>query len=375
MQTFREDSGPPQFGHSLAMLADLRFVAFTAMFLVMGSSLGCAGCERARTPADTGPPITVAVEPFAATAVEGGLVLPARIKAAEEATLTARTAGRLTALTAREGARVRRGDAVARFDAPEMRESLTAARSEREAATLAAAIAARQYARVESLFVARVVSPSDREVAESADRNAAARLAGARARTEQLEAAVTLRAPFDGMVVRRHVDAGADVAFGSPVLDLRSSGALEVVVSVPESAVPSLRRGEIEVEATTGEWRTARVQLLDGMIDFVSRTRTARLALGDPSGFEAGGYTRVRIAGRGASTDSDRKGIASSSIVRRGALTGVYVAEAGRARLRWIRLGVALGERVEVLGGLEVGDLVIVAPESLHDGGAVSVGS
>ena len=223
--------------------------------------------------------------------------------------------------------------------------------------------------------MARVVSPSDREVAESADRNAAARLAGARARTEQLEAAVTLRAPFDGMVVRRHVDAGADVAFGSPVLDLRSSGALEVVVSVPESAVPSLRRGEIEVEATTGEWRTARVQLLDGMIDFVSRTRTARLALSDPSGFEAGGYTRVRIAGRGASTDSDRKGIASSSIVRRGALTGVYVAEAGRARLRWIRLGVALGERVEVLGGLEVGDLVIVAPESLHDGGAVSVGS
>jgi hypothetical protein len=51
----------------------------------------------------------------------------------------------------------------------------------------------------------------------------------------------------------------------------------------------------------------------------------------------------------------------------------VFVIESGRARLRWLKLGRARGERVEVLGGLEPGERFALAPGSLVDGDTVSV--
>ena len=54
---------------------------------------------------------------------------------------------------------------------------------------------------------------------------------------------------------------------------------------------------------------------------------------------------------------------------------GVFVVHEGRARLRWVRLGRSLGSRIEVWGGLALGDSVVVSPESLRDGGTVSAGS
>ncbi len=63
------------------------------------------------------------------------------------------------------------------------------------------------------------------------------------------------------------------------------------------------------------------------------------------------------------------------AVVRRGGLDGVFVVEEDmRARLRWLKLGRAEGELVEVLSGLEVGHrLVIDPPAGLADGVAVEV--
>jgi membrane fusion protein, multidrug efflux system len=61
--------------------------------------------------------------------------------------------------------------------------------------------------------------------------------------------------------------------------------------------------------------------------------------------------------------------------VRRGSLTGVYVAEGGIARLRWLRVGRDSAGRTEVLAGLSAADDVIEDPAGLEDGRAVKVRS
>jgi len=353
------------------MLAEGRVLLFAVLF-----GLGLQGCARhaQENAAAVGPPVPVVIETFAAAATSHGVVLPARVKATEEVTLVARAAGRLTAVPAREGARVRQGEPLARFDAPEMREGLEAARAEHEAATLSAAVAARQHARVESLYVARVVSASDRENSESADRNAQSRLARARANLEMLNAASVLRAPFDGVVVRWHRDPGADLAAGEPVVDLRSNAGIEIVVPIPEGLVPDLEQGRIEVAFEDGTWHPARLARFDGMTDFTSRTRTAHLVPAGPARLAPGNYTRVRI-GTTAPAGGASAAIPASSIVRRGALTGVYVVQEGHARLRWVRLGRSQGEREEVLSGLFPGDSVVVTPDALRDGSWVRISS
>jgi RND family efflux transporter MFP subunit len=345
-------------------------IARTLWPLLLAPAL--AGCGGERHVESTPPAIAVQVAALDA-GVPGGLTLPARIKAAEEVTLTARMSGRVSAFPAAEGRSVAAGAVIVRFDAPDARRALEATRADEQAATVAAMHAARQRARVESLRTAGVVSASDAEAAEANDRGAAARLAQATAAREIAESAFEVRAPFAGVVVRRHVDRGADVQAGRPRVDLRSPSGAAVVAAVPEAAAAGLERARIEIQAGDGPWRPARLLRADGMVDPMTRTRTARFAPVEHVVLEPGAFARVRIAEDGVRAAGTPIAVPLAAVTRRGALTGVYVIEEGRAWLRWLRLGRTQGDRVEVLSGLDATDQVAATPERLHDGAHVRV--
>jgi len=345
------------------------------LLLAAAATVALVGCGRGSHPeSNQAPPVAVRlVTPD--TAARGRLTLPARVKAAEEATLTARSPGRVSGFGAREGQPVAEGDLLVRFDAPAARRALEAARAEEQAARISAAVAARQHARVESLYTAGVLSVSDRETSEAADRGAAARLAQATAGREIAESAFEVRAPFAGVLVRRHVDAGADVQPGMPLVDLRSPSGAEVVTAVPEAASRDLGAARAWLQVGDGPWVAARLLRADGMVDPTTRSRTARYAPVGPARLEPGAFARVRLEPAGGVAADVRGPIAVplASVVRRGALTGVYVVEQGRAWLRWVRLGLPQGDRVEVLSGLAGDEQVVAAPQRLADGVAVKV--
>jgi RND family efflux transporter MFP subunit len=345
-------------------------VVLAALAAAVLSLAGC-GARRAAPERAGAAPAEVAVATFAAGHPGVEVVLPGRIKAAEEVTLAARISARLTSLPAREGRHVRQGDPIAIFAAPETQRALAAARAELSSAELSEAVAARQEARVESLFVARVVSERDREVASDGRRSAEARLEAARAALDALASGVTVRAPFDGVVVRVHADPGADLAAGSPLVELRSNAGLEVLAEVPEDAVGRLSSSTVTVQIGDGPWRPARLARLEGMTDWRSRSRTAHLAFDGDA--EPGAYARVSLAG--GAVDADAGTVPVESLVARGALAGVFVIEGGQARLRWLKLGRTQNDRVEVLAGLEAGERFALSPRTLVDGRAVKVRS
>lgn len=343
----------------------MRPLAWTALALTLA---GCGHGEKPGAP-DAAPVAVQLVTPD--TSARGTLTLPARVKAAEEATLTARSSGRVSSFPVREGQVVAEGALLARFDAPEARRTVEAARAEEQAARSAAAVAARQHARVESLHTVGVLSQSDRETAESNARGAEARLALAAATRETAESAFEVRAPFAGVLVRRHVDVGADVQPGTPLVDLRSPGGSEIVTAVPEAAAQDLRSAKAWVQVGEGSWHPARLLRADGMVDPATRSRTARYAPVGAGRIEPGAFARVRLeiaAGDGVTPAAGLLSVPLTSIVRRGALTGVYVVEDGRAWLRWVRLGAPQGGRVPVLAGLTASDIVVLSPTGLEDG-------
>jgi multidrug efflux pump subunit AcrA (membrane-fusion protein) len=63
------------------------------------------------------------------------------------------------------------------------------------------------------------------------------------------------------------------------------------------------------------------------------------------------------------------------AVFARGGLHGVFVVEEGRARLRFVAVGVREGESVEVRAGLAEGEKVVLEPEGLLDGAAVNEGA
>ena len=60
-----------------------------------------------------------------------------------------------------------------------------------------------------------------------------------------------------------------------------------------------------------------------------------------------------------------------SALVERGALTGVFVVQEGRARLRWISPGEPAGDAIEARSGLSAGEEVAVDAAGLADGAPV----
>lgn len=348
-----------------------------ALALAALAAAGCGGHRAGHDAAPAGDAVPVTVQRAGATA-EGALVLPARVTAREEVTLTARIAAQLTALPLREGDRFRRGQALATFDAPETRAALEGARAGLAAAVVARDLARLQESRMDSLYAARVAALRELEGAQAERRGAEAQWAQAKAQVDGMESATRLAAPFDGVVVRRHADPGATLGPGQPLLDIRSSDVGEIAAMVPESELPRLKDAAAEYQVGDGAWRAARLVRLDGMTDFATRSRTARLRPAGGEALEAGAFARVRFTGAAGAAASPAAGaltVPEAALVTRGALTGVYVAEDGHARLRWLRVGRRGGGTVEVLAGLAPEDAVIVDPRGLSDGRPVRVGS
>lgn len=335
---------------------------------------GCGGGHHENASSGGGPAVSVQVL-HPVTDAGDALVLPARVNARDEVTLTARLAARLTSLPVREGDRFGAGQVLARFDAPETRAALDGAKAGLAAATVARDLGRKQEQRMDSLYAQRVAALRELEGAQAERRAAEAAWAQARAQVDGFESGTELTAPFAGVVVRRHADPGTTVGPGQPLLDIRSDTVGELTVNVPESELPRLEGGRAEFQVGDGAWQAARITRVDGMTDWATRSRVARLVPVAGAALEAGAFARVRFSPRvaKAAAGAATLRVPVASLVRRGALTGVYVAEDGVARLRWLRVGHQAGGAIEVLAGLGAADAVIADPTGLADGRSVTV--
>jgi RND family efflux transporter MFP subunit len=375
-----------------------RSVAAAVFLFSAVAALAGGGCARHEAPGEEGAHgaravngATAAVTTVRVRAAEQQAlaILPARVEAREEVTIAAKRAARLTRFLFADGESFRRGDVLAVFAAPEAQMAVGAARAAVAAAERQRDVARLQETRIDSLFAIRVATRRELEIAEAARREAEAALAQAEADLASLVADTDVRAPFDGAVVRRRVDAGASVLPGTPLLDIRSAEIGAIAAPVPESIIGARANAHLGYQIGDGPWRDARLLRLEGMIDASTRTRMARLAPIDSSvALVAGAFARVRVGVRedalsGTSARDESAGAANiatrpiasvpaESVVRRGALRGAFLVRDGRALLRWIRTGRETGGVTEVLAGLAPGDEIVLSPAGLFDGQPVN---
>lgn len=355
----------------------LRATLPAALLALALAAQGCGGAHDTHQPPAGGTPVAVQALTAGESATLGGWILPGRVRAREEVMLAARITGRLTTLPLREGAAFRRGQVLARFDAPETRDAVNSARERAASARARLEQARTDEARMQALVERNVVSDRDLELARVARHEAEAVLSSADAELLAWLENAALTAPFDGIVVRRHVDPGQTLTPGQPILDLRSRDVGEIEVTVPESALSALEGAAVAYQIGEGPWQPATLVRVDGMTDPGTRTRRAWLRPEPRGRLEPGAYARVRVqrAKPAAGADSTHAPLVvpATALVRRGALTGVFVLRDDRAWLRWLRVGREADGRIEVLAGLSVGDVYAADPKDLVDGCAVTV--
>jgi len=300
------------------------------------------------------------VRPVQRETASGGHLVPASVLAARRATLATRIAAHVSALHGEEGRRVKQGELLVSLSDPDLRGALAAAES-------AHAAAAAHERRIRALVAERAATASELELATAQRAQAEAAVAAARANLGYAQ----IRAPFAGTIQARRVSAGDMVGPGQPLLELEGDE-LELQASLTEAEAGGLAVGSA-LPFVAGKARgTAEITALTPGGDPVSHRRGLRARVRKVDGeLRSGAFARLEVPG--APEDGGGAWVPRSALVERGDLTGVFVAEGGKAELRWVSLGEPAGEGFAVRAGVRPEETVIDAPGALRDGEAVEV--
>lgn len=310
----------------------------------------------------------ISVTTVQTTPVQRTITLPGDVFGYDQTTLYAKVSGYIREVRVQRGQRVRQGEILATIESPEdVQDVLTA--------THDFGIAEINADRALRLAPSGVVTQQDRDNAVAAQRVARSSLARARA----ILAYTTLRAPFDGTVVARHVDPGALVpaATGSttsamPIVDIANVDDLRVFVYVAQDAAPFVRVGD-DVTLWQDELPERRIEekVSFSASGLDTRTRTMQVEIdldNRPFGILPGTFVHVEL--RFDQPPSPQ--IPDAAIVFRDRKIQVCLISSGRAHYVPVDLGYNDGANVRVLRGLRGGETVgLNVPVEVAEGDAV----
>ena len=206
---------------------------------------GCRSDEKASATPAAEPVVTVGAENtvvVALTELRTGPTISGSLEPVQAATVRAEVPGPIERTGAEAGERVKRGAVLATLDDAAVRDAYLSARSAVRSAESALEVAKRNQERSERLEQAGAVPERDLETARLNATNAEGALEDARARlaaaSKQLED-TRVRAPFDGVVSERHVDAGDVVQVGAELFTIVDPRRLRLEASVPANELGS----------------------------------------------------------------------------------------------------------------------------------------
>ena len=359
----------------------------TTLFLAIGSLAFLTACSETKT-VNAAPETvsgvqlaTVERKPVADVVESVGSV-----HAAEEAQISAQMMGTILSVQVREGDSVRRGQVLVVLDDAQPRAGVERAQAavnagdhEVQAAESDAALAQSTLKRYQTLFDRKSVSPQEFDEVKSRAQAADARRESARAAAVQAKAAMSqaqtaldytrVRAPFDGVVTARRMDPGTIAAPGMPILTVEAGGRYRLEADLDERSLSLAHPGQtvpVLIDALGDSALSGKVVQIVPAANPASRTFTIKIELPANKQLRSGLFGRAEFA-RG---QREALSVPHAALVTRGQMQSVYVVGNDNiASLRYLTVGSAQGNDVEVLSGLQPGDRVVLAPGERELGG------
>lgn len=300
-------------------------------------------------------------------------------------------AGRVARVLVEQGERVEVGQLLAEMDPVDLDDRLTASRhaltraksgqlatqaqaQEAESRLDTAAASAQRYTALrERGFVsaeAERVKGHEARAAEAGLRASranldaagadAARLAAEAGALEKQRANSRLRAPVDGFVVARDLEAGSTAVAGQAVLRLVETGSIWLRVRIDQGRSAGLAVGlpaSIALRSRPGETFAGKLVRIEQLSDAVTEERVAMVAFEAlPPGLTLNEMAEVTLQ---LPLRAQVLVVPPAGLVRQGGKSGVFVIDDGRARFRAVKVGARTETGVEILDGIAEGDWVI----------------
>jgi RND family efflux transporter MFP subunit len=306
-----------------------------------------------------------------------------RLIAAQAGVIASRATGPIGEMKVQVGDRVNKGDIIAILvdDSLHWKVQLTKAEASQAKAAMEKAKASlelrsQELKRLNKLkksaaFSQARLEDKKLEVASAGSAMAEARAAIIRSHASQKLAEINLynanvRAPFNGVVSKRHTDVGAYVNIGSPVIDLIDDHNLEIEASVPAKRIDGLNPGTIitfRLESENGADPTALPATVRAVIpneDPLTRTRAVRFTTNFSVSKRNLATNQSVVLALPAGEASEVVTVHKDAVISRKGKNIVFIVEDGAANVRPVKLGEGVGPRFVVLKGLKTGDIVVV---------------
>ncbi len=320
-----------------------------------------------------------------------GTVIPA-----SQARIEPQVAAQVIEVLVRAGDQVEKGDVLVRLEDDRLnaklsqaRQSLQTAIAQREqahqsinAAEAAFSQARSSYQRIKTFFEAEAATEQKLEQAQSQFLQAQAALqrtrealsgaaAGIRVAEEMVKEAeislayATVTAPTEGEILKRLIDPGDMAMPGKPLLLLRTAGTLQLEADVRESLMSKIRPGETHSVHLTALDTTVEA-VIDEVVPFIdpqTRTFVVKASLPEVEGTYPGMYGKLLIP----YLEIPVILIPSAAIRQTGQLELVTVQSGDGWQQRYVKTGTVYGDKVEILSGLEGGEIVVAGERGNDD--------
>ena len=317
-------------------------------------------------------------------AAQQDLTLPSTLQAFTESPIYARTNGYVAHWYKDIGSQVKKGQLLADLETPEVDQELLQARAARGQAEAQMNLAKTSAERWESLRKMDAVAQQETDEKSSGYTQGQAALASATAnvrRLEQLESFKHIYAPFSGVIIKRNTDIGALINAGNSgtnqeLFIVAQISPIRVYVDVPEIDAPAVRAGVkamIELPSFPGQRFSGTVARSADAIDPATRTLRTEIDVPNRDGkLFPGSYAQVRF---GVNVTAVRLSVPVNALLFRaeGPRAAIVDGE-GKVHLKPVTIGRDFGTEIEILGGLDGNEAIILNPsDSLEEGQAVNV--
>ena len=338
-----------------------------ALLLVLAAALALGACGGEAPAGKAAPAASPPLETLvvARESARRKRVWDGVIEAVNQATLSAQTGGRVLELPFDVDDYVPAGAVVARFTDVEQQSAQRRAQAALAAAESTAREAEADYERIREIHARKLVAKAQLDQATARRDGARAALDSARAAlresAEQVDYTV-IRAPYSGIVVKRHVQVGETVRPGQALISGISLGELRVEVQVPQSDVAAIRehrQAAVILDAASGARLEAKEVVVYPNADPQTHSFRVRLELpAQETGLHPGMTVKVAFT----VGEAQRLLVPAAALLQRSEVTAVYVLDAQGPTLRQVRIGHRYGDRVEVLAGLDDGERIALDP-------------
>jgi RND family efflux transporter MFP subunit len=282
-----------------------------------------------------------------------------------------------------QGDWVRRGTTLALVHQQDFQDKLDQAKAQLFRSQAEYQRAQLSFDRTSALYGTQSATKPDYDSAKAQLDSTTASVNSAKAQISEAQVALdycSLRAPFDGWVVKRTVDVGSLVGPATNGFTIADTRSVKVVFGVPDTAISRVKLGQrlvIITDALPGEF-SGRVTTVSPSADPKSRVYSVEVAIQNPRNQLKSGM--IATLGLGGEDFAQPVNVVPLDAVVRdprqpdafAVMLATGAADSAIVHLRSVELGDAYGNRIAVTKGLDPGERVVTTGVSLlKDGDTV----